>query len=187
MNVLRKHGGLVVCVLMALLSAVPLEGSAVRWLGETVPRAILFGLGLFACWLAIWLLGFRVMATVWARARKPIADPVDRWRVELRDVMKIVVLGSCAMNLFIVFPWVQGFAMPHCSLLAVKLFWFQSLACGVAVAWVGLRLSMALRARKSACSSAEDVRDSGESTTMGARSLSRGQADRGTQSAFALP
>ena len=61
MNVLRKYGGFVSCFLMSLISAVALEAGSVVRLGETVPRAILFGLGLFALWLAIWLLGLRVV------------------------------------------------------------------------------------------------------------------------------
>ena len=148
MNVLRKHGGFVVCVLMALLCAVPVQGGAVRWLGETVPRAILFGLVLFALWLAIWLLGMRVVVA--ASARQAMTDPFLQFRAELGDVIKIWVLGSCAIILFILFPWVQGFAMPPCSVLALKLFCLLCVGGGVSVVWTVLRLRKALKVQRRA-------------------------------------
>ena len=170
---------------MPSLSAVVLEAGSVVRLGETVPRAILFGLGLFAWWLAIYLLVFRVVAT--GLARKPIADPVDRRRAELGDAIKLWPLCSCAIMLFIVFPWAQGFAMPPCSVLAAKLFSVYSVVCGITVAWVGLRLWMALRAQKSARLNSEELRDSGESASVRTRFRSGARADLGTQSGFALP
>ena len=120
MNALRKYGGFASCFLMSLLSAAALEAGSVVRLGETVPRAILFGLGLFALWLAIWLLGMRVVVA--ASARQAITDPFHQFRAEFGDVIRIWALGSCAIILFILFPGVQGFAMPPCSVLAVKLF-----------------------------------------------------------------
>ncbi|MCH8149754.1 MAG: hypothetical protein IH987_17500 [Planctomycetes bacterium] len=147
----KKNGILVFCVLFfCLLPAAALEVSAVVRLNETVPRAILFGLGLFALWMAIWLPLFRGMAAMWARDKKPIADPVDRSRAELSDVLKIGALGSCAIILFILFPWVQGFAMPPCSVLMLKLFCLFCVGGGVSIVWAVLRLRTALRAQRRA-------------------------------------
>ena len=148
MNVLRKHGAFVFCFVMSLLSAAPLEAGSVVRLGETVPRAILFGLGLFALWLAIWLVGMRVVVA--ASARQAMTDPFRQFRAELGDVIKMWALGSCAMILFILFPWVQGFAMPPCSVLAVKLFCLFSVGGGVSVVWTVLRLRKALKAENRA-------------------------------------
>lgn len=150
MNVLRKYGGFVFCSLISLISAVPLEASAVVRLGETVPRAILFGLGLFAFWLAIWLLLFRVLEAMWSRDREPSANPVERSRAEVSDVLKIGALGTCAIILFILFPWVQGFAMPFCSVLALRLLLVCCLGCCIILAWAVLRLRNALKAQKRA-------------------------------------
>lgn len=138
------------CFLISLMSAVPLEAAAVVRLGETVPRAILFGLGLFAFWLAIWLLLFRVAAAMWSRDREPSADPVERCRAEVGDVLKTAPLGTCAITLFILFPWVQGFPMPFCSVLSLKLLLVFCFAGCIAIVWAVLRLRKALKAQKRA-------------------------------------
>lgn len=148
MNVLRKYGGFASCFLMSLLSAAPLEAASVVRLGETVPRAVLFGLGLFALWLAIWLVGIRVVVA--ASARQAMTDPFHQFRAELADVIRMWALGSCAMILFILFPWVQGFAMPPCSVLALKLFCLFCVGGGVSVVWTVLRLRKTLRAQRHA-------------------------------------
>ena len=149
MKIARKRGVFVFCFLLSLVSALALEAAAVVRLNETVPRAILFGLGLFALWLAISLLVFRV-ALAADRKTRGIADPVRRSWQELHAVIKVWLLGSCAIILFILFPWVQGFAMPPCSVLMLKLFWVFCLAGGVTVVWTVLRLRKGLKAQKRA-------------------------------------
>ena len=148
MSVLRKYGGFVFCFLLSLISAAALEAGSVVRLGETVPRAVLFGLGLFALWLAISLLGLKVVVA--ASARQAMTDPFHQFRAELRDVTKMWALGSCAIILFILFPWAQGFAMPTCSVLALKLFCLFSVGGGLSVVWTVLRLRKALKAQRRA-------------------------------------
>ena len=162
MKIPKKRGIFVSCFLLSLVSALPLEAGSVVRLGETIPRAILFGLGLFALWLAIWLLLFRV-ALAADRKIRGIADPVRRFWQELDAVIKVWILGSCAIILFILFPWVQGFAMPPCSVLMLKLFWVFCLAGGVTVVWTVLRLRKGLKAqRRAQLSSNEELHMVGE-------------------------
>jgi hypothetical protein len=49
---------------------------------------------------------------------------------------------------FILSPWVQGFGMPFCSVLALRLLLVCCLGCSIATVWAVLRLRKALKAHK---------------------------------------
>ena len=155
MFTVKQRVALGFCVLISSASAIGLEGGTVRHLNETIPRAVAFGAGLFALWLGIWLLMFRAIART--RRAKAIADPVVRsWR-ELTGALKIAALVVCAMALFILFPWAQGFPMPYCSLLALKLslaYCIYSLV--IVIPWGVITWAKAVRAQKRARLAARD-------------------------------